>query len=290
MALEMKSKLYEEFKKVVPPGISADAALAKFNEYFGENNVAAQTKKDLMAVNRNQVVIDPNTGKTVFDNTQDPTQFGQVEYMTLKNGKEIAFVRDENGKPQVIGQDAPRVSVSVGGGAGDKTDQIVARAAVADLPKLRRDARSAEQVKPRIDQMVKLLDSGAGGIKGNSLAAISGIFDTPATSEAELFKKLASAGAGQLRASVIGPGPVSNYEQSLLQSVSGGGNGARTAIRALLKYYASEAQKTIDNYNDAVDSATTVAPKAERGFGKIGQGRPQPPAGRKSTSDPMGIR
>ena len=155
--------------------------------------------------------------------------------------------------------------------ATDKTDPIVAREAVKDLPKLRREARTAEATKPRITQMVQLLDAGnAGGLKGNALASVSGIFDIPATSEAELFKKLASAGAGQLRASVIGPGQVSNYEQTLLQSVSGGGSGARTAIRQLLKYYEQEADRTISNYNDAVDSAATVAPKVVKGFGKIG--------------------
>ncbi len=164
----------------------------------------------------------------------------------------------------------------------DPIDAIVAREAVKDLPKLRREARTAEATKPRIAQMVQLMDKGsAGGLKGNALAAVSGIFDVPATSEAELFKKLASAGAGQLRASVIGPGQVSNYEQTLLQSVSGGGNGARTAIKQLLKYYEQEADRTIGNYNDAVDSAATVAPKVTKGFGKVGSG-----GGKK---DPLGI-
>jgi len=163
-------------------------------------------------------------------------------------------------------------------GGDDKTDAIVAREAVKDLPKLRREARTAEASKPRLQQMVKLIDSGAGGIKGNALAAIAGVFDTPATSEAELFKKLAAAGAGSLRTTVIGPGAVSNYEQSLLQAISGGGNGARTATRQLLKYYEQEADRTISNYNDAVDSAVTVAPKAAKGFGKLGggSGRPLP--------------
>lgn len=171
-------------------------------------------------------------------------------------------------------------------GKTDPADAIVAREVVKDLPKLRREARTAEASKPRLAQMISLLDSGAGGLKGNALAAISGVFDTPATSEAELFKKLAAAGAGQLRTSVIGPGAVSNYEQSLLQAISGGGNGARTATRQLLKFYEQEADRTINNYNDAVDSAVTVAPKAVKGFGKIGGGTG---AKSKGKADPLGI-
>jgi hypothetical protein len=169
-------------------------------------------------------------------------------------------------------------------GKADPADAIVAREAVKDLPKLRREARTAEASKPRIAQMVSLIDRGAGGLKGNALAAVSGVFDTPATSEAELFKKLASAGAGQLRTAVIGPGAVSNYEQSLLQSISGGGNGARTAIRQLLKFYEQEADRTISNYNDAVDSAATVAPKVTKGFGKVGGSK-----GNSGKKDPLGI-
>lgn len=171
-------------------------------------------------------------------------------------------------------------------GKADPADAIVAREVVKDLPKLRREARTAEASKPRLAQMISLLDNGAGGLKGNALAAVSGIFDTPATSEAELFKKLAAAGAGQLRTAVIGPGAVSNYEQSLLQAISGGGNGARTATRQLLKFYEQEADRTIANYNDAVDSAVTVAPKAAKGFGRLG-GAASPAAKGKDNRPPL---
>jgi len=158
---------------------------------------------------------------------------------------------------------------------GDKTDPIVVREAVKDLPKLRKDANMAAASKSRLDQMISLMDKGsAGGLKGNLLTTVAGVFDVPATSEADLFKKLASAGAGQLRSTVIGPGQVSNYEQKLLQSVSGGGSGARTAVRELLLFYKQEADRTIGNYNEAVDSAATVAPHVSKAFKKVGGAAP----------------
>ncbi|OHD28165.1 MAG: hypothetical protein A2Y38_15650 [Spirochaetes bacterium GWB1_59_5] len=213
-------------------------------------------------------VLDPETSKSTFHFKPKEAPSKPFDRKYNDGDTEVTELYDASGKLTGT-KKAPRYKPAAP--ATDKTDPIVAREAVKDLPKLRREARTAEATKPRITQMVQLLDGGnAGGLKGNALASVSGIFDIPATSEAELFKKLAAAGAGQLRASVIGPGAVSNYEQNLLQSVSGGGSGARTAIRQLLKYYEQEADRTISNYNDAVDSAATVAPKVTKGFGKIG--------------------
>lgn len=193
------------------------------------------------------------------------------------------------------------LTVSVNGGrssgSGDATDALVAREAVKELPKLRREAQTAVSQKNRIDTMLPLVENGsAGGLQGNALAKVAGVFDVPATSEAELFKKLAAAGAGALRTQVVGPGPVSNYENQLLQAISGGGNGARSATIQLLKFYSKEADNIINNYNDAVDSATEVAPKAPMAFKKIGitptVGPTQPATrtkGKKPAKDPLGI-
>lgn len=224
-----------------------------------------------------QQVKDPVTGALLGHMISAPD--GSQHYQKLEVKQDKPFTREyDDGDTRVTElydasgkltstKKAPRYKPAAP--ASDKTDGIVAREVVKDLPKLRREARTAEASKPRLAQMISLLDNGAGGLKGNALAAVSGVFDTPATSEAELFKKLAAAGAGQLRTAVIGPGAVSNYEQSLLQAISGGGNGARTATRQLLKFYEQEADRTIANYNDAVDSAVTVAPKAAKGFGKL---------------------
>ena len=232
----------------------------------------------------NRVVYHDDDGKTHIVDTTPKDSGKPFDRQYDEGDTRVTELYDAQGKLTATKR-APRYKPAAP--ASDKTDGIVAREVVKDLPKLRREARTAEASKPRLQQMVKLLDSGsAGGIKGNALAAISGIFDTPATSEAELFKKLAAAGAGQLRTSVIGPGAVSNYEQSLLQAISGGGNGARTATRQLLKYYEQEADRTISNYNDAVDSAVTVAPKAAKGFGRIGGAAP---AKGKAKNDPLGI-
>jgi len=200
------------------------------------------------------------TYKTVFTRTNDPEKpfnFTKVEPVKAEKDKPLGNVVQDKASPTGwsylteqgnMMQGAPDPARGKQGTSGDGTDKIVAREAIKDLPKLRKDANMANASKSRLDQMITVFDRGsAGGLKGNVLQAISGVFDTPATSEAELFKKLASAGAGQLRSTVIGPGQVSNYEQKLLQSVSGGGSGARTAIRELLLFYKQEADRTIGN-------------------------------------------
>jgi len=157
-----------------------------------------------------------------------------------------------------------------GNGSG-ALDKIVSREAVKDIPKLRREARVAEASERRIDQMMPAIESGsAGGLRGNILSSLSTFFDTPATSEAALFKQMAKLGAGQLRATVIGPGSVSNYENQLLQSIGGGGTEARSATIKLLKFYKREAGNTINVYHDALDSADSVTGgQTSKGFGRI---------------------
>lgn len=268
----------------------------KMFKNFLAQNPQLGVDPDMVTVQGGVPVITTVNGVSFW---QDPTDRKWHVYEPKNEGKAVDTV-DLGDKVKFIPRDGsapyyepkavkPDTLVRVSGSGGAGIDKLLAREAVKDIPKLRREARTAEKAIPRLNQMTALLDRGAaGGLKGNALALIGGIFDVQATSEAELFKKLASAGAGQMRASVIGPGQVSNYEQSLLQSVSGGGNGARTAIKQLLLYYKQEANKTISDYNDALDSAETVAPGVSRAFG--GGGVVTPRSKGAKSNDPMGIR
>jgi hypothetical protein len=92
----------------------------------------------------------------------------------------------------------------------DKSNPVVLREAVKDLPKLRREATSAVSNYNRFGTMLDLLDGSAGGLKGNTLAQVSKVFDIPATSDAALYQGLAKMGAGALRHQVVGSGQVSN--------------------------------------------------------------------------------
>jgi hypothetical protein len=216
------------------------------------------------------MVVGPDGKSHIVKEAKDTKGFDTVDL-----GDRIKYIPRDGTKPYYEPKGiTPGASAKEG-----KPDPVVVREAVKDLPKLRKEANMASASQARLDQMIKLYDKGsAGGLKGNILQSISGVFDVSATSEAELFKKLASAGAGQLRSTVIGPGQVSNYEQKLLQSVSGGGSGARTAIRELLLFYKQEADRTIGNYDEAVDAAASLEPSVAKAFKKVG-GKAATPAG-----------
>lgn len=245
-------------------------------------NVATGAKQEIgtpkpMELKQGSVLVNPSTGAPI---AQGNAKQGKVIDKTVDLGDKV-FIQYADGTTEERAKGAnPSTVLKVN--VGDKTDQLVAREAVKELPKLRRDANTAVGAKSRIGQMLPMIENGvAGGLKGNILSRVSSIFDTPATSEADLFKKMATAGAGSMRMSVVGPGPVSNYENQLMQSISGGGNGARSAIVKLLKFYQSEADRTINDYNDAIETASTVAPKAATAFRKIGSGTSQPQQGGK---------
>lgn len=241
------------------------AGVDYMNSITGSNLQYLGTKDNLIHVKEGESIIayDPvnKTKSVLVQGTPKPDAEALLD-------KRLA-AQAANTDKQIAAADARAQRTA--GNKQSPVDAIVAREAVKDLPKLRKDANMANASKTRLDQMITLMDKGsAAGLKGNLLQSVSGIFDTPATSEAELFKKLASAGAGQLRSTVIGPGQVSNYEQKLLQSVSGGGNGARSAVRELLLFYKQEADRTIGNYNEAAENAALVAPAVSKAFKPIG--------------------
>lgn len=236
---------------------------------------------------------DPQTSAPIFEATKD-TVFkelaqDQKAFDQIDLGDKVKIIPRDGSKPYFEKKalsPAAQVKISTG---GDKTDPIVARTAVKDLQELRQGARQAVVSLDRYDAMQDLLKGGsAGGLKGNLLSKASAFFDTQATSEADLFKKLAQSGAGALRLQTVGPGPVSNYENQLLQAISGGGNGARSATIQLINYYGKEAQRAVDNYNESIDSTATVAPAAAKTFKPITRGGKIAPTV-KPKSDPMGL-
>jgi len=63
---------------------------------------------------------------------------------------------------------------------------------------------------------------------------------------------------------IVGPGQVSDYENRLLQSISGGGGTATAAARELLQYYRGVAETNITDYNDAVSAVSEAYPAAAK--------------------------
>jgi hypothetical protein len=67
--------------------------------------------------------------------------------------------------------------------------------------------------------------------------------------DAELFTLTARALIGEYRIDIIGPGPVSEYEQLLMDRMSGGGGTGRKAAIELLERWQGKAKVNVDTYN-----------------------------------------
>ncbi len=121
-------------------------------------------------------------------------------------------------------------------------------------------ARTSRQAVLRIDRALDILDK-----HGNKVTGLSGAtrralapFATAAgikiggMNEAQILQSLLQEGAGSLRMAVIGSGPVSNYEQGILQAVSGGGMSAAEGVRRILGYHRESHVNNIEMYNNRV--------------------------------------
>jgi hypothetical protein len=140
-----------------------------------------------------------------------------------------------------------------------------AKTLIKKMPTLREDAVTANSGLDRIKEMEGLLDKGAGGKYGKFLAAIGPYaeaigFKSEKMTDAQAYEVLAKTLGGSMRMAIVGPGQVSNYENQLLQKVSGGGDVGRDAARELLNYYKKVAQDKVDLYHNSIDDLSEVSP------------------------------
>jgi hypothetical protein len=140
-----------------------------------------------------------------------------------------------------------------------------AKTLIKKMPSMRDDAVTANSGLDRIKEMEALLDKGAGGKYGKFLAAIGPYaeaigFKSKNMTDAQAYEVLAKTLGGSMRMAIVGPGQVSNYENQLLQKVSGGGDVGRDAARELLNYYKKVAQDKVDLYHNSIDDLSEVSP------------------------------
>ncbi len=134
------------------------------------------------------------------------------------------------------------------------------------LPETKKEAVASRQAIDRIDQALGILEkhgSDVVGIPGKvrrwlaPFAKTVGM-DAEKASDAEILHALLTAGAGSLRTQVVGPGPVSNYEQQILQSVSGGRMSYAEGVKEILRYHRAMNQNKIDEYNEQVEAISSI--------------------------------
>lgn len=159
---------------------------------------------------------------------------------------------------------------------GELSDKDIIMPQVRQLPKLKQAAQDASINAAKYDNLSKILAKGnAGGIAGGLKAVLAPVaesmgMDVTNLSEAQAFQLMARAGAGGMRLALIGPGQVSNYEQDLIQKLSGGSwKVSRAAAQDLFKFYAAQSRQTVKSYNQTIDDLSQTEPRISKIYPKI---------------------
>ena len=255
-------------------GIMKQMGKGKPQEEFARNDRLEQLKK------RNADILREISGP---DKASEEDQYSEPFPASI-GGKEILLRRNlrTNKVEQVSAGPVGGTTVNVG---QNKLDIEAGKELIKNLPKLQKQADDSATAIDRIDTMLGLLSRGAGGRLGQAKAAVAPWLETIGIStkgltEAQLYERLSTTLGGSMRMAIIGPGPVSDYEQELLKKVSGGGATAAAAAKELLDFYRKSAIRNIDRYNAAAKDISRESPMAGRLYTPI----------EYKKQDPLGIR
>jgi hypothetical protein len=154
---------------------------------------------------------------------------------------------------------APQPSGGMGFGEKETTKNIYQQ-----LPKLRDAAMQSEGGIQAIDRIVESVKvAGKTGKPGLIKAAFAPWFELigeevpEGMQEAELIQLLGRSVIGPMRLQLIGPGQVTEYEQKILERMSGKG-ATRQTLLELMNYYKAQSQKQIDEYNNFLEGAESI--------------------------------
>jgi len=153
-----------------------------------------------------------------------------------------------------------RIAARKAAAGGDLTfaEKEAIRAMGKQLPKTQALARTAEKNIQKIDRMEKLVESGAGGVRGDLLAKIIKVADVFSVTSPEDAKynvlqaeMLGLAGSLRLQLGLIGQ--TSDRDFKAMQSAAGMRTPAESQ-KALLEGYKQGFMQDIDNYNSDTDA------------------------------------
>lgn len=145
--------------------------------------------------------------------------------------------------------------------------EAIIREMADNLPKFQEQATAGKTSLKSINRALQLVDKGVTGKAGEvkafmaPYADILGTANTENLDDAQTFQLLTRAIVGPMRLEIVGPGPVSEYEQKLMQQISGGGGASKKAAKELLGYYKTLAKNKVTRYNSSVQGAHTLSPR-----------------------------
>lgn len=137
---------------------------------------------------------------------------------------------------------------------------------IKDIKENKKDVLMSRSAIDRIDQALNIVEKQGdkvAGVQGQIRRALAPFaktigMDVQAATDAQILDSLLTAGAGSLRSQVVGPGPVTNYEQEILQKVSGGKMSYADGIKAVLEEARNQHAGNIDRYNEQVETISVI--------------------------------
>jgi hypothetical protein len=142
-------------------------------------------------------------------------------------------------------------------------DRTIFTQSFRELPKLKAEATTQNNNIERINTAIDLVGKGVTG-KGGQVksflapyAEMIGV-DSQNLNDAQKFELLTRVIIGPMRLDIVGPGPVSEWEQKLMQKMSGSGGAVAPAALELLNAYKKQAQSKVDTYNTTLDGLLSM--------------------------------
>jgi len=174
-------------------------------------------------------------------------------------------------------EDEVSVAAAKNEGKGEMTNKDIYGPIVKALPKKKIDAEAAERRVIMYENLAKMAENGAGGLVPGLKGILAPVaealgMDTKIMSEAQAYQLMARAGVGSMRLMLVGSGQVSNYEQDLMQRLSGGSiKTSREAAKLLFNYYATESRNVVAQYNKTIEDVSREYPEVAKAHGYIGR-------------------
>ncbi len=208
--------------------------------------------------------------KKELEKSQQATEWGMRERAAKGDLTAISALKQHEGEKKA--EDILKREIS---------DKDLYKPLINNLPKTKDEAVQANIRVEKYKQLYSMAEKGAGGLisglKGMMapVAEAMGVDQKTVTemSESQVFQLMARAAVGSQRLMLVGSGQVSNYEQQLMQRLSGGSiKVAREAAKELFKFYIKESEGIVGAYNTQIDSISEKFPDVKKMYGYVGKG------------------
>lgn len=242
-------------------GIDPRYSIPAIEQMQGLKQFQSVPKKDYQTINGVYGIVD-DKGFTPVPGAPPPK--ADYEIKQNESGEFFYVPKTPGGSTVPVGlkgkTPGPQVIVS----QGENRENKLFEQAVSSLPKDLEEATNARRNIGRLDQAIGIAEK-----YGNDVAGFGGQFqkamgavlsplgmNTAKMDAAQILDSLTKEGAGSLRAAIIGPGQVSNYEQQIMQQVSGGRMSSAEGVIAILEHHRKTNEETISGYKRKLDTIT----------------------------------